>query len=106
VPTEIPEPPDLDEILRWPNGWSPTRTQMVLMLVAGLSGYIHWPVYYLIALCVAWVSSETKRSIALGLGLGWDVRYWIMTAWTSVVFLLAPFEALRLLSLLVGYFQG
>jgi hypothetical protein len=76
------------------------------MLVAGLSGFIQWPVYYLIALAVAWVSLETERSVALGLGLGWDVRYWMMTAWTSVVFMLAPFEAGRLISMAVDYFHG
>ena len=106
MPTEIPEPPDLEEVLGRQNGWAPTRTQMALMLVAGLSGFIQWPVYYLIALAVAWVSLETERSITLGLGLGWDVRYWIMSAWTSVVFLLAPFEVDRLISMGVDYFHG
>jgi uncharacterized membrane protein len=79
---------------------------MALMLVAGLSGFIQWPVYYLIALAVAWVSLETERSVALGLGLGWDIRYWMMTVWTSVVFLLAPFEVGRLIRMAVDYFHG
>lgn len=106
MPTEIPEPPDLEEVLGRQNGWAPTRTQMALMLVAGLSGFIQWPVYYLIALAVAWVSLETERSVALGLGLGWDIRYWMMTVWTSVVFLLAPFEVGRLIRMAVDYFHG
>lgn len=38
VPTEIPEPPDLEETLGRANRWVPTRTQMALMLVASFSG--------------------------------------------------------------------
>ena len=106
MPTEIPEPPDLERVLGRANVWVPTRTQMALMLVAGFSGYMHWPVFYLLLLALAWISLETERSIALGLGLGWDVRYWIWTVWTSVLFLLAPFEGGRLLSLAVDYFHG
>jgi hypothetical protein len=106
VPTEIPKPPDLEQVLARADGWLPTRTQMALMLVASVSGYIHWPVYYLLALALAWVSLETQRSIALGLGLGWDVRYWIWTVWTSVLFLLGPFEVGRLISMAIDYFHG
>ena len=105
LPTEIPEPPDLQEILGRANGWVPTRTQMALMLVAGFSGYSHWPVYYLFALALGWISVETDRRIASGLSLRWDLGYWLLTVWTTVLFLLGPFEVGRLISLIDEYFH-
>jgi hypothetical protein len=106
LPTEIPEPPDLQEILGRANGWVPTRTQMALMLVASFSGYVHWPAFYLLLLGLAWISLEIERRIALGVGLRWDLSYWTSVVWTTILFLLAPFEVGRLLSLMVGYLQG
>jgi len=106
LPTEIPEPPDLEEILGRANGWVPTRTQMALMLVASFSGYVHWSAFYLLLLGLAWISLEIERRIALAVGLRWDLSYWTSVVWTTILFLLAPFEAGRLLSLMVGYLQG
>jgi hypothetical protein len=106
VPTEIPEPPDLEKIPGRTNGWVPTRTQMALMLVASFSGYVHWPVFYLLQLGLAWMSLEIERRIALGIGLRADLSYWASVVWTTILFLLAPFEAGRLLSLMIGYLQG
>jgi hypothetical protein len=89
VPTEIPEPPDLEKI----------RMQIALMLVASFSGYVHWPAFYLLLLGLAWMSLEIERRIALGIGLRSDLSYWTSVVWT-------PFEAGRLLSLMIGYLQG
>jgi hypothetical protein len=100
VPTEIPELPQLEEIIRKrQKAWVPTRTQMALMLVAAFSGYVHWPVYYLLLLALAWISLEADRRVALGFPLRWDLNYWISMGWTTVLFLLGPFEAGRLISL-------
>lgn len=75
MPTEIPEPPDLEKIPGRANGWVPTRTQMALMLVACFSGYVHWPAFYLLLLGLAWMSLEIERRIALGIGLRADLSY-------------------------------
>ena len=107
MPTELPELPDLEEIRERVERrrWAPTRTQMALMLVAGFSGYSHWPVYYLFALALGWISVETDRRIASGLSLRWDLGYWLLTVWTTVLFLLGPFEVGRLISLIDEYFH-
>jgi hypothetical protein len=55
---------------------------------------------------LAWISLEIERRIALGVGLRWDLSYWTSVVWTTILFLLAPFEVGRLLSLMVGYLQG
>jgi len=107
VPTELPELPDLEEIRERVERrrWAPTRTQMALMVVAGFSGYSHWPVYYLLALALGWISVETDRRIALGLSLRWDLDYWILTVSTIVLFLLGSFEVGRLIGLIDEYIQ-
>lgn len=104
MPTEMP---DLEDIRRKrQDGWVPTRPQMALMLVAAFSGYVHWPILYLLLLALAWISLEAERRVALGLSLRWDRAYWTSMAWTTILFLLGPFEAGRLISLFDEYFYG
>jgi hypothetical protein len=104
VPTEMPDSEDIRR--KRQTGWVPTRTQMALMLVACFSGYVHWPLFYLILLALAWVSLEADRRLGLGLSLRWDFAYWISIGWTTALFLLAPFEAGRLVSLIDEYFHS
>ena len=104
MPTEMP---DLEDIRgkRQP-GWVPTRTQMALIIVAALSGYVHWPILYLLLLALAWISLEADRRVALGLSLRWDPSDWIWMILTTVFFLLGAFEAGRLISLIDEYFHS
>ena len=103
MPTEMP---DVEDIRRnGQKGWVPTRTQMALMLVAAFSGYVHWPILYLLLLALAWISLEAD-SMVLGLSLRWDPGYWISMILTTVFFLLGSFEAGRLISLIDEYFYG
>lgn len=95
MPTEML---DLQEIRRKrQGGWVPTRTQMALMLVAGFSGYVHWPFFYLLLLALAWLSLEADRCVALGISLRWNPNYWTWMILTTVFFLLGAFEAGRLI---------
>jgi hypothetical protein len=104
VPTEMP---DVEDIRRnGQKGWVPTRTQMALMLVAAFSGYVHWPILYLLLLALAWISLEADRRVPLGLSLRWDPSYWIWMILTTIFFLLGPFEAGRLISLIDEYFHS
>jgi hypothetical protein len=79
---------------------------MALMLVAAFSGYIHWPLFYLLLLVLAWISLETERRVAVGLRLRWDLGYWTLTVLTAAVFVLASFEAGRLIGLIGEYFYS
>ncbi len=104
MPTEMP---DLEDIHRKRQDlWVPTRTQMALMLVAAFSGYVHWPILYLLLLALAWISLEAERRAALGLSLRWAPSYWIWMILTTVFFLLGSFEAGRLISWIDEYFYG
>jgi hypothetical protein len=104
VPTEMP---DLEDIRRKrQDGWVLTRTQMVLVLVAAFSGYVHWPILYLLLLALAWISLEADRRVVLGLSLRWDPSYWIWIILTTVFFVLGAFEAGRLIRWLPEYFNG
>jgi hypothetical protein len=106
LPTELPELPDLEETRGRQKGWVPTRTQIALMLIAGFSGYIHWPLFYLLLLALAWISLEADRRMVLGLRLRWDFGYWILTVLRATLFVLAFFEAGRLISLVDEYFRS
>jgi hypothetical protein len=106
VPTELPESSGLREMRGRPKGWVPSRTHMALMLVAGFSGYVHWPLFYLLLLALAWISLEAERRVAVGLRLRGDFNYWILTVLTATLFLLAFFEAGRLISLVDEYFRS
>ena len=104
MPTELP---DLEDIRRKRQDvWVPTRTQMALMLVAAFSGYVRWPILYLLLLALAWISLEADRRVALGLSLRWDPGYWIWMILTTVFFLLGAFEAGHLISWIEEYFQS
>lgn len=104
MPTELPRLPDLEQVEA--GRWAPTRTQMALMLLAGFSGYVRWPIFYLLLLALAWISLEAERPTVLGLSLRWDFRHWIWLVSGSALFLLAPFEAGRWISLIIEYLSS
>jgi hypothetical protein len=104
VPSEMP---DLEDIRRKrQDAWVQTRTQLALMLVAAFSGYIRWPMLYLLLLAFAWISLEADRRVALGLPLRWDPSYWVWVILTTIFFLLGAFEAGRFISWLCEYLYG